>query len=163
MPPTGWVRHGLVPATGANHTFTIIEPAVAAEALTTKPFVTTGTKLPMPFSACTTCHSRPDDEAATWLQPKMDARQKAMRAWNDKVTVELTRAARRLGFESTAKANSAINKKPMVRWTRGQKAFQKSFTNQTYIVSEGSWGIHNWDYARSVILKALEQAKSVRK
>ena len=163
MPPTGWDRHGLVPATGANHTFTIIEPAVAAEALTTKPFVTTGTKLPMPFSACTTCHSRPDDEAASWLQPKMDARQKAMRAWNDKVTVELTRAARRLGFESIAKANSAINKKPMVRWTRGQKAFQKSFTNQTYIVSEGSWGIHNWDYARSVILKALEQAKSVRK
>jgi len=30
-------------------------------------------------------------------------------------------------------------------------------------VSEGSWGIHNWDYARTVILKALEQARSVKK
>jgi hypothetical protein len=30
-------------------------------------------------------------------------------------------------------------------------------------VSEGSWGIHNWEYARTVILKALEQAKSVKK
>jgi len=163
MPPTGWDRHGLVPATGANHTFTIIAPDVAAEALTTRPFPTTGTKLPMPYSACSTCHSRPDDEAATWLQGTLDGHQKDMRAWSARTTAALAVAARRLGYKSTAAANTALNKKPMNTWTKGQKAFQKSFTNQSYVVSEGSWGIHNWDYARTVILKALEQAGSVKK
>ncbi len=161
MPPTGWDRHGLVPATGANHTFEIIEPGVAAKALTTKPFQTTGTKLPMPYSACTTCHSRADDNLATWLQGKIDARQKAMHASNDQVTAALTVAAKKLGFKSTAAANTAINKKPVKKWTKNQMRFQKAFTNQSYVVAEGSWGIHNWDYARTVILTALSQARSV--
>ena len=86
-----------------------------------------------------------------------------MHAWNDQVTAALTKAAKRLGFKSTAAANTAINKIKPSKWTKGQMAFQKSFTNQSYIVSEGSWGIHNWDYARTVILKALEQARSVKK
>ena len=37
-----------------------------------------------------------------------------------------------------------------------------AYTNRSFIESEGSWGIHNWDYAKTVILKAIEQAKSVR-
>ena len=161
MPPTGWDRSGSPAATAGNHTFAIIEPEIAAEARTTSAIA--GALKPMPYSACTTCHSRPGDEAATWLQHAIDDRQLAMLEWNIKTTTALTVAAKRLGYKDTAKANAAINKIKPNKWTKGQKAFQKSFTNQTYIVNEGSWGIHNWDYARTVILKALEQAKSVKK
>ena len=94
-------------------------------------------------------------QAALWLQDTLDDRQEAMLAWNDQVTAALTEAAKKLGYKSTAAANAAINKKPMKKWSKGQMAFQKSFTNQSYVVNEGSWGIHSWDYARTVILKAL--------
>ena len=167
MPPTT-VSRGSVQL-GANHTFKIIEPEVAAE-VSPIPFRTT-TPTPgaspvvayttMPFSACTTCHSRPNDEAATWLQDTLTYRQEAMHRWNDQVTAALTVAAKKLGFKSTAAANTAINKKPVKKWTKNQMRFQKAFTNQSYVVAEGSWGIHNWDYARTVILTALSQARSV--
>lgn len=169
MPPTTISRGDK--QLGANHTFKIIEPDVAA-GVTPVPLKTTTpspgaspvvTNTTMPFSACTTCHGRPNDEAATWLQGTLDDRQEAMHAWNDRVTTALKAAAKRLGYKSTAAANTAINKIKPSKWSKGQKAFQKSFTNQSYIVAEGSWGIHNWDYARTVILKALEQAKSVKK
>ena len=163
MPPTGLDRTTgqLTESPVANHTFQIIEPDVAAEARTAKPMG--GANQPMPYSACTTCHSRPSDEAATWLQETLDNRQEAMHSWDAQVTAALTRAAKRLGFKSTAAANTAINKIKPSKWSKGQMAFQKAFTNQYYIQSEGSWGIHNWDYARTVILKALEQARSVRR
>ncbi len=167
MPPTTFSRGSV--QLGANHTFKIIEPEVAAEASPIPVRTTTPTPgaspsitySSMPFSACTTCHSRPGDEAATWLQHVIDDRQVAMHRWNDQVTAALTVAAKKLGFKSTAAANTAINKKPMKKWTKNQMSFQKAFTNQTYIVNEGSWGIHNWDYARTVILTALSQARSV--
>ena len=163
MPPTGLDRTSgtLTDNATANHTFLIIEPQVAADARTTSKMG--GANQPMPFSACTTCHSRSGDDAATWLQGTLDDRQAAMHKWNDKVTTALTKAAKRLGFKSTAAANTALNKVKPRKWSKGQRTFQKSFTNQSYIVSEGSWGIHNWDYARTVILKALEQAGSVRR
>ncbi|MCX6372611.1 MAG: ammonia-forming cytochrome c nitrite reductase subunit c552 [Actinobacteria bacterium] len=158
MVPTGYEYDGAT-ATAGNHVFAIITPedAVSQEATTA-----TGVK-PMPYSSCTTCHSRPGDDQATWLQSTLDYRQEAMGSWDEQVTAALTRAAKRLGFKSIEAANTAINKKPMKKWTKGQMAFQKAFTNQQYIESEGSWGIHNWDYARTVILKALEQARSVRR
>jgi hypothetical protein len=158
MPPTTLSRGEK--QLGANHTFKIITPAVAAGVT---PVTSGALTTTMPFSACTTCHSRPGDDAAMWLQDTLTDRQTAMHSWNDQVTTALTAAAKRLGFKSTAAANTAINKKPMKKWTAGQRAFQKSFTNQSYVVSEGSWGLHNWEYARTVILKALEQAKSVRR
>jgi hypothetical protein len=158
MPPTTLSRGDK--QLGANHTFKIIEPDVAAGVTPATSGALTTT---MPFSACTTCHSRPNDDAATWIQDTLTDRQAAMHAWNDQVTTALTAAAKRLGYKSTAAANTAINKKPMNKWSRGQKAFQKSFTNQSYVVAEGSWGIHNWDYARTVILTALSEARSVKK
>ncbi len=169
MPPTTYSRGSV--QLGANHTFKIIEPETAVDvkpipvATTTptpgaSPVVTMAT---MPFSACSTCHSRPGDQAATWLQHTIDDRQVAMHSWNDQVTAALTKAAKRLGFKSTAAANTAINKKPMKKWSKGQMSFQKAFTNQSYVVAEGSWGVHNWDYARTVILTALSQANSVRR
>lgn len=164
MPPTTISRGDI--QEGANHTFKIIEPVVAA-GVTPMPLATPSTgpvvMTTMPFSACTTCHSRPGDDAAVWLQNTLDDRQEAMHAWNDKTTTALRSAAKRLGYKSTAAANRAINKIKPSKWSKSRKAFQRSFTNQTYIVSEGSWGIHNWDYARTVILKALTQARSVKK
>ena len=47
-------------------------------------------------------------------------------------------------------------------WNDSELAFQSAYTNRTFIETEGSRGIHNWDYARTVILKALDQAKSVK-
>ena len=161
MPPTGRDRTDGHPATAGNHVFAIITPETAVNAVTSATIA--GAKWNMYYSACTTCHSRPNDSQALWLQETLDNRQEAMHAWDDQVTASLTKAAKRLGFKSTAAANTAINKKAMKKWTKGQMAFQKAFTNQQYIESEGSWGIHNWDYARTVILKALEQAKSVKK
>jgi hypothetical protein len=158
MPPTTLSRGEK--QLGANHTFKIITPAVAAGVT---PVTSSALTTTMPYSACTTCHSRPGDDAAMWLQDTITDRQEAMHSWNDQVTTALTSAAKRLGFKSTVAANTAINKIKPSKWSKGQKAFQKSFTNQTYVVSEGSWGLHNWEYARTVILKALEQAQSVRK
>ena len=169
MPPTTFNRGAVL--LGANHTFQLITPEVAAE-VTPAPLRTTTpspgaspvvTYITMPFSACTTCHSRPDDPDALWLQDTLDDRQAAMHEWNDKVTAALTAAAKRLGFKSTAAANAAINKIPKKKWSKGQLSFQKAYTNQSFVVTEGSWGIHNWDYARTVILTALSQAKSVRR
>jgi len=155
MPPTS------SSPTGANHTFKIILPVVAAEAVV--PYVTATPVPTMPYSACSTCHSRPGDQAATWLQDTIDDRQAAMKAWDAQVAEALTKAAKKLGYKDTAAANTAINKIKMNKWTKGQKAFQQSFTNQMFIEGEGSMGIHNWEYARIVILKALEQAQSVKK
>ena len=168
MPPTTLSRGDK--QLGANHTFAIIEPATATGVTpvplrTTTPVATASPVVEyttMPFSACTTCHSRPGDDAAMWLQDTLTDRQEAMHAWNDQVTAALTQAAKRLGYKDTATANTAINKIKMKKWTKGQMSFQKAFTNQSYVVGEGSWGIHNWDYARTVILTALSQANSAK-
>ena len=81
MPPTTLSRGDI--QLGANHTFDIIEPADAT-AVTPVPFRTTTPSpgatpvvemMTMPYSACTTCHSRPDDDAAMWLQDTIDQRQ----------------------------------------------------------------------------------------
>jgi len=158
MVPTGYEYNGAA-GTAGNHTFKIITPEAAASQ-TTK--TATGVQA-MPYSACTTCHSRPNDQQATWLQSTLDDRQAAMKSWDAQVTSALTLAAKRLGFKTTAAANAAINTKPMKKWSKGQMAFQKGYTNQSYVQSEGSWGIHNWEYARSIILTALSEARSVRK
>ena len=158
MPPTTVSSRAGVEL-GANHTFKIIEPEVAANVKS----LTVGSRTftEMPFSACSTCHSRPNDQPAMWVQDTLTYRQEAMHRWVDQVTAALTKAARKLGYKDIATANAAINKKPMKTWTKNQMSFQKSFTNQSYVVSEGSWGIHNWDYARTVVLTALGQAKAV--
>jgi len=168
MPPTAYNGSLARVQRAGNHTFEIIMPDVAAAA---SPITVSASPTPitkgMPYSACSTCHGAParpnetPDPHATYLQPTIDQRQAAMHRWNDQVTAALTTAAKKLGFKSTAAANAAINKKPMKKWTKNQLRFQKAYTNQSYIASEGSWGIHNWGYARTIVLTALSQAKSV--
>jgi hypothetical protein len=164
MVPTGYEYDGAA-GTAGNHVFAIITPDEAATQTTT---TATGDQV-MPYSSCTTCHSRPGDEQATWLQSTLDDRQAAMHEWDDQVTVALGAAAVRLGFTGAddaakiANANEALNAKKTAggTWNASQLNFQKAFTNQKYIESEGSWGIHNWEYARSIILTAKSQATAV--
>jgi hypothetical protein len=159
MVPTDYDRNG-VPMTGANHVFAIVEPDVAAEALSTGNIG--GVKKPMPVSSCSSCHAKAGDPYARYLSGTFENRQAQMHAWDDQVGTELTAAAARLGYGSTAAARTAINKKAQTDWDASETAFMKAYTNRSFIESEGSWGIHNWDYARTVILKAQEQARSVK-
>jgi len=159
MVPTDYDRNG-VPMTGANHVFAIVEPDVAAEALSTGNIG--GVKKPMPYSSCSSCHAKAGDPYAQYLSGTFENRQAQMHVWDDEVGTELTAAAARLGYASTSAAVSAINKKSQADWNESELAFQSAYTNRTFVESEGSWGIHNWAYAREVILKSLEQAQSVK-
>jgi len=167
MPPTGYNTYDGSVGTAANHVFRIIQPMEAVGASATISLAGVPTTLPMPYSACSKCHSRPGDEQALWIQNTLTDRQDAMKAWDAQTTSLLGAAASRLGFAGAdnatkvANANSALNDIGQSKWTANDLNFQKAFTNQQYIESEGSWGIHNWDYARTVILKAQSEATAV--
>ena len=169
MAPVGRDRFG-TPGTAGNHDFGIIEPEVAAEAtVTLTPPGGTATEFNMPTSSCSTCHKQDGTDQALYLQETLDDRQAAMHNWDSQVTAALAVAAGRLGFtgaddaEKIANANEILNAKKDAggKWNASQLNFQKAFTNQQFVESEGSWGIHNWEYARSIILKAKEQANAV--
>jgi len=159
MVPTDYDRNG-VPMTGANHVFAIVEPETAKESLSTAAIG--GVKRPLPASSCSLCHGRSSDPYAAYLSGTFENRQAQMKKWDAEVGTELTAAASRMGYASTAAAVTAINKKAQADWNASELAFQSAYTNRTFIESEGSWGIHNWPYASAVIQKALEQAKSVK-
>ena len=211
MPPTSYSRGSV--QMGANHTFTIIEPEVAVEALpipiataTTSgddlpepdvsPVVTTTitkTQDSMPYSACSTCHNnnqkptpvvvssvasptptagRPITVAVTqnvanqgdkalWLQDTIDQRQEWTHAKITEIHTELNAGAVRLGYADEAAAHEALVAIPEADRTFGQTNFLKAFTNVGYVESEGSFGLHNWDYSRAIVNVALAQARAV--
>ena len=165
MPPTTLSRGDK--QLGANHTFAIIEPAVAAGVdpvplrTTTpspsgSPVVEMGT---MPYSACTTCHSRPNDDAAVWLQDTIDQRQEWTHAKVDEIWAVLDSAAVNLGYADTTAARNALVAQPQNTWTTAERAFLNSFTNVEFVESEGSFGLHNWDYSREIVNVAMNQVK----
>ena len=182
MPPTSYSRGSA--QLGGNHTFQVIMPGVSVSVSpvpvsTTAGVVKTAT---MPFSACSTCHAKPGDANATYLQPTIDARQKQMHDLYDKVGLELQDAGKRLGYTSPPAGtvpgggsstdpddvasydnwvNGELNKLAPNTWTSAQLLWQKAFTNWTYIPAEGSWGIHNNAYDLVVIDTALNQAMAV--
>jgi Doubled CXXCH motif (Paired_CXXCH_1) len=163
MVPTAWTREGA--ANGANHVFAIVEPDVAANSISSGKINVNGVSdyQSLPYSSCSECHGRSSDPYATYLSGTFENRQYQMeKVWDPEITAELKSAAARMGYASTAAANTAINKKAQADWTASELAFQSAYTNQTYIESEGSWGIHNWEYAKSIALKAIDQAKSVK-
>jgi mono/diheme cytochrome c family protein len=176
MPPTSWSRGSV--QLGGNHTMKIIDPKVAASAspipvatVTPSPWATSSaTPSPatsvvngvMPFSACSTCHGRSSDPLATYLSDTITQRKAQMHAWDDQAVSELTAAAVRLGYTDIGAANTAINGKAMSSWTADELAFQKSFTNKSFVEKEGSWGVHNYQYASAIIKTAIDEAKSVR-
>ena len=153
MPPTS------TSPTGANHTFKIIMPEVAQEA-TAPTYPTTSTGLPtvMPYSACTTCHNRPNDPYAVYLQQTIDQRQEWTKAKIVQIKSVLSDAAVALGYADTAAARNALVLVPKNQWTTAQRAFLSGFTNVEFVESEGSFGLHNWDYSREIVNVALLQA-----
>ncbi len=123
----------------------------------------------MPYSACTTCHSRPDDDAAMWLQDTIDQRQDWTHDKVDEIKATLERAALHLGYKpnptstppmtATDVARDALVAVPQNQWTTAERAFLSGFTNVEFVESEGSFGLHNWDYSREIVNVALSQAR----
>jgi nitrate reductase cytochrome c-type subunit len=150
MPPTAaGTSHGA--NLGANHTFTIIEPEVAAT-------VDDG---PMPYSACSTCHGRASDPLATYLQGTIEQRQSWTKAKIAAIWDELDAAAVKLGYADTDAAHTDLTAMPEADWTNSQRLFLSSFTNVEFVDSEGSYGIHNWAYSVRIVNTAMNQAKAV--
>jgi hypothetical protein len=152
MPPTS------TSPTGANHTFKIIEPWVAAEAMPNPAQVNNPTAK-MPFSACTTCHSRPDDTPAMWLQDTITQRQDWTKSKVEEIWAVLDQVAVDNGYADASAARDALADKPENTWTTTVRAFLSAFTNVEFVESEGSFGLHNWDYSREIVNVAMMQAK----
>lgn len=168
MPPTS-ISRGSVQL-GGNHTFNIITPE-QADSVQPMPFSTTTpspgaspviTTAVMPYSACTTCHSRPGDNSALWLQNTIDQRQEWTKAKIVEIHAALAAAAGRLGYADESTARDALVAIPAASRTTDQTTFLKAFTNVGYVESEGSFGLHNWDYSRSIVNTALVEAQSVK-
>ncbi|MFA4966468.1 MAG: hypothetical protein WC709_12665, partial [Thermoleophilia bacterium] len=166
MPPTSYSRGSA--QLGGNHTFTIIEPGVAAEASpipirtttpspSASPVVTTGV---MPYSACSTCHGRATDPLATYVQDTIEQRQEWTRAEIALIWDELDAGAGRLGYADSTAAHTALMAIPAGSRTAGQTSFLKAFTNVEFVESEGSYGIHNWAYTNAIVNKAIDQAQA---
>jgi len=159
MPPTSYGQSK--PQLGGNHTFKIITPQVAADVqpqnlgLSAAPVI-------MPYSACSTCHSRPGDNSALWLQDTIDQRQSWTKAKIVDIHNALAAAARRFGYADEVTARNALVAIQAASRTTDQTTFLKAFTNVGYVESEASFGIHNWDYSRAIVNTALVEAQSVK-
>ncbi len=161
MPPT------TTSPTGGNHTFKIIEPEVAAEALP-NPLVTNSPTPKMPYSSCSGangCHTRskgPDgtyDRYALYLQDTIEQRQEWTHAKIEQIWTRLDTAAVNMGYADIDEAVSTLNAKAMNTWTTAERALLSGFTNVEFVEAEGSFGLHNWDYSRAIVNTAMSQAK----
>jgi cytochrome c5 len=218
MAPTSYSRGAV--QLGGNHTFNIITPDEANEA-TPVPILTTSATVAgtpkvvtntvtydvMPYSACSTCHSRttqlspkptatatavdspsagtntvtisqiaagaqvyssttntwtPGGDRAQWLQDTIDQRQAWTTAKIADIHAELKTAAQYLGYADEAAAQEALVAIAEADRTFEQTNFLKAFTNLGYVESEGSFGIHNWDYSRAIVNVALAEAKAAQ-
>jgi nitrate reductase cytochrome c-type subunit len=155
MPPT------TTSPTGGNHTFKIIEPEVANEAVP-NPIVTNSPTPKMPYSSCSGakgCHTRPNEPYGLYLQDTIEQRQTWTKAKVDEIWAALDVAAVNLGYADVDAAHEALMAIPQNQWTTAQRAFLSSFTNVEFVQSEGSFGLHNWDYSREIVNVAMSQAK----
>jgi nitrate/TMAO reductase-like tetraheme cytochrome c subunit len=105
----------------------------------------------------------PGGDRAQWLQATIEQRQSWTHAKVTEIHSELDAAAVRLGYANEAAAQTALVAIPEADRTFGQTNFLKSFTNVGYVESEGSYGIHNWDYSREIVNVALAEARAVTK
>ena len=115
----------------------------------------------MPYSACTTCHSRPNDTPAIWLQDTITQRQSWTKAKIAQIWDELKAGAVKLGYADTQTARDALVAIPEAQWTDTKRLFLSAFTNVEFVESEGSFGLHNWDYSREIVNTAHVQALTV--
>ena len=100
-------------------------------------------------------------DKALWLQNTIDQRQEWTTAKIAEIHSALKAAAVRLGYADEAAAQAALVAIPAANRSAGQNNFLKAFTNVGFVESEGSLGLHNWDYSRQIVNTALWQANSV--
>jgi plastocyanin len=98
-------------------------------------------------------------DKAIWLQDTIDQRQEWTHAKVTEIWAELDTAAKHLGYADTDAAHTALVAVPAAKWTTAERAFLSGFTNVEFVDSEGSFGLHNWDYSREIVNTAMMQAK----
>jgi plastocyanin/nitrate reductase cytochrome c-type subunit len=155
MPPT------TTSPTGGNHTFKIIEPEMASEAVP-NPLVTNSPTPTMPYSSCSGakgCHTRPNEPYGLYLQDTIEQRQEWTHAKIEQIWTRLDTAAVNMGYADIDEAVSTLNAKAMNTWTTAERALLSGFTNVEFVEAEGSFGLHNWDYSRAIVNTAMSQAK----
>jgi hypothetical protein len=137
---------------------------VATVASTSTP---TATASPIQVSVTITQNVANQGDKALWLQDTIEQRQAWTTAKVAEIKTELDAGANRLGYVATANdrayevAQAALVAIPEADRTFGQTNFLKAFTNVGYVESEGSFGLHNWDYSRAIVNVALAEARAV--
>jgi hypothetical protein len=106
--------------------------------------------------------NNPGGDRGLWLQDTIEQRQEWTHDKVDQIHAELNAGAVRLGYADEAAAHEALVAIPEADRTFGQTNFLKAFTNVGFVESEGSFGLHNWDYSREIVNVALLQAKAVQ-
>jgi hypothetical protein len=101
----------------------------------------------------------PGGDRALWLQETIDQRQEWTKARIAEIWALLEEVAVDNGYADAQAARDALVEKPANTWTTTQRAFLSSFTNVEFVESEGSFGLHNWDYSREIVNKAMMQAR----
>ena len=101
----------------------------------------------------------PGGDRALWLQDTIEQRQEWTKAKIAAIWAVLDAVAVDNGYADAGAARDALVEKPQNTWTTTVRAFLSSFTNVEFVESEGSFGLHNWDYSREIVNKAMMQAK----
>jgi len=153
MVPTGYEHDGAV-ATAGNHVFAIVTPEEAASQRDSSDRA-------MPYSSCSTCHEKPNDPLATYLDETIVDRQEWTIEKIELIWGLLDTAAGKFGFADAEEAHEAIVAVPAGSRTTNQTEFLKAFTNVEFVETEGSFGIHNWLYTNRIVNKTIAQARSV--
>ena len=106
--------------------------------------------------------NNPGGDRGLWLQDTIEQRQTWTKSMvgdgvatgaggfpvTGKVGDVLQTAAGNMGFANAQEAYDAFMAIPANQWITAQRAFLSSFTNVEFVTSEGSFGLHNWDYSR---------------
>ena len=161
MPPT------TTSPTGGNHTFKIIEPEVASEARVAAGVVPTSSPTPrMPYSSCSGakgCHTRPNEPYGLYLQDTIDQRQEWTKAKVAETWAALDKAAVDHRLRRHRRCSRPLSwPMPAAKWTTAERAFLSAFTNNEFVESEGSFGLHNWDYSREIVNAAMHAGEDRR-
>jgi len=103
--------------------------------------------------------NNPGGDRGLWLQDTIEQRQDWTKTKVAQIWDALEVAAVNLGYADVDAAHTALVAKPSAEWTTAERAFLSSFTNNEFVESEGSFGLHNWDYSREIVNTAMMQAK----
>ena len=114
----------------------------------------------IPGASATSSPSTKGGDKAMWLQATLEQRQTWTKAKVAEIWAALDTAAKNLGYADTDAAHTALVDMAPATRTTAQNAFLAGFTNNEFVESEGSFGLHNWDYSREIVNTAMVQAKT---